>query len=88
MDALEYLQNLQPNFITNIKVKTAWLIPGEYAYELSRGDALGGGTLWGVTITKGNAIKHDLSESFTEQQAALAYIDALRHDLEVLAEDA
>ena len=81
MDALEYLQNLQPNFITNIKVKTAWLIPGEYAYELSRGDALGGGTVWGVTITKGNAIEHDLSKSFYAMEEAHAYIEQLRSTL-------
>ena len=52
------------NFLTREVVTYGWVASGRHAYEISRGEGMGGGYLYGVTIIDADGTHNsDLSEA-------------------------
>lgn len=66
--------NGQPNFITPDILKRGKR--GRMIYEISSGQGLGGGTIYGVTVLELSGLRRrDLSSCFSDLSEAERYID-------------
>ena len=80
------------NFMTPNVIYTGWIIEGKKAFEFSTGRGIGGGMIFGVTISSGEGFKriesdYEESDCFPTETLAKRHISKLQaayRDLESL----
>jgi len=67
------------NLFTREVVRYGWVASGRHAYEISKGESMGGGSMYGVTIIDANGThNHDLSEAMHSMEEVDAKLQSIR----------